>query len=330
MITSLPNTPKDSKNNTSRSSEHYSNVSNGNCESLHIRSNIFKLLDENPLLTPKQLAKQADLPYKEYRNYLTKLRSDWKYYHAKERGSKCSNLHCFKGKLSLEKSLSVGCRATVEGMLSKICVGCSAANCVGCSGYLGWTPSKARNKFLVWHGGLGRVTWFTTGTLLLHVRKPGNLGRAKQLFCDAFGSTGLVTDVKLLIAITDGLVERVGLRGLGLYQKEVHAPYVTNQRLPPMEIRDFEESHGIIIKVGDRSHPNAIEVIAQFPAQTERLIEQTGQIVRKLEAKELENVELKTSLSRLMSALDKAIGEVPSNPQKENLKVVGAPPSYVS
>ena len=31
-----------------------------------------------------------------------------------------------------------------------------------------------------------------------------------------------------------------------------------------MVIRDFEESHGIVIKVGDKTHPNAIEVIASF------------------------------------------------------------------
>jgi hypothetical protein len=165
--------------------------------------------------------------------------------------------------------------------------------------------------FLVWKGKLGRVTWFTTGTVLLHVKKPGNLGKAKQLFCDAFGSTELITDVKLLVAITDGLTEKVGLKSLGVYQKGVHAPYLTNQRLPSMTILDFEESHGITIKVGDRSHPNAVEVIAQFPAQTERLIEQVGSVVKRLEVKELENVELKASLSRLMTALDVALGKVP-------------------
>ena len=46
--------------------------------------------------------------------------------------------------------------------------------------------------------------------------------------------------------------------------KSGHFPYSSGERLPYMVIRDFEESHGIVIKVGDKTHPNAIEVIASF------------------------------------------------------------------
>jgi hypothetical protein len=130
------------------------------------------------------------------------------------------------------------------------------------------------------------------------------------------------------VAIPDGLVEKVGLKSLGLYQKEVHAPYMTNQRLPSMEIRDFEESHGIIIKVGDRSHPNAIEVIAQFPAQTERLIEQTGKLAHQLELTQTENVELKVNLEKIVGLLNKVMDEAPKEPELK--KSVGVTPSYVS
>ena len=315
MTGSLPKTPGQQKNNTSRSPEQYSNTCNGISELTGIRKRIYEKLDENPLSTAKDLAKLLDLPYKQYRNYLTKERSNWKYYHKNERGSKCSSLHNFKGKLKLDYALSSKLRGDVLFALDKrrTLVDCRAGGCGGCGSgcCLGWVLSRARNKFLVWKGKLGRVTWFTTGTVLLHVKKPGNLGRAKQLFCDAFGSTELITDVKMLVAITDGLTEKVGLKSLGVYQKGVHAPYLTNQRLPSMTIFDFEESHGITIKVGDRSHPNAVEVIAQFPAQTERLIEQIGFVVKKLEATELENVELKASLSRFMTAFDAALGKVP-------------------
>ena len=65
-------------------------------------------------------------------------------------------------------------------------------------GGFGWVLSKARNRFLVWKGRLGRVVWFESGTVTLHVKRPGNLGKAKQLFCDAFVNTGLLTDVKVV------------------------------------------------------------------------------------------------------------------------------------
>jgi hypothetical protein len=314
LVASEPSSPKFSKNNTSRLTKQYGNVGIGENEHTGIVQSVYEKLDENPLTTAKDLAKLLDLPYKQYRNYLTKLRSNWKYYHKNERGSKCSNLHCYKGKLVLDRGLSDGCRGVVLRGLEGVCGGCSclkpgSKGCRGCVGFLGWVPSRAKNKFLIWRGRLGRVTWFTTGTVLLHVDKPGNLGKAKQLFCDAFGSSGLVTDVKILVSVTDGLMEKVGLRSLGVYQKAVHAPYLTNQRLPLMTISDFEESHGITIKVGDRSHPNAVEVIAQFPAQTERLIEQVGAVVRKLHVYEAENLDLKASLGKLMSALDLALGK---------------------
>jgi len=208
---------------------------------------------------------------------------------------------------------------------------CSEVLCGGCFGCSGWVLSRARNKFLVWKSGLGRVTWFRTGTVLFHVRKPGSLGKAKQLFCDAFGGTGLVTDVKLLVTIADGIVEKRGLASLGLYQKGVHVPYLTNQRLPSLTINDFAVSHGITIKVGDRSHPNAVEVIAEFPAQTERLIAQTGELIRKLESKEAENVDLKSSLSKLMGVLNDALGkQTPSEPVKDNLVKLGGKSDYVT
>ncbi len=331
MANSPHNTPFQQKNNTSRIPEQYSIVGNGNVEHCTIRAQVYDELDRDPLLTAKRLAKLCDLPYKQYRNYLTKLRSDWKQYHPKQRGSMCSNLHCYKGKLLLARGLSDGCRAVVLGALANICVGCVVRDCRHCVGFRGWVPSRARNKFLVFRGLLGRVTWFRTGTLLLHVKKPGNLGRAKQLFCDAFGSTELITDVKLLVGVTEGIVEKLGLKALGLYQKEVHAPFLTSQRLPQLEIRDFEESHGIVIKVGDRTHPNAVEVIAQFPAQTERLIEQTGRLVKQLESKETENIELKANLGKLMTVLNRALGESPSEPKPEELsKNLGVAPSYVS
>lgn len=218
--------------------EQYCNVGNAGI----IKKQIYLKLDENPLLSPKEIAKLLDLPYKQYRNYITKTRSNWKYYHVNERGSKCSSFHCYKAKTRFDKVLSDGLRGVLV------------------LGVSGWRLSRAKNRFLVWKGKLGRVVWFETGSVRLFVRKPGSLGKAKQLFCDAFVNSGLISDVK----VWSPVVDRVG-------PKSCHFPYPTSQRLPYVYINDFSESHGIIIKVGDRSHPNAIEVIAEFTSKQDEI-----------------------------------------------------------
>jgi hypothetical protein len=51
---------------------------NGNSGS--IRSLVFEKLNENPLQTAKNLCKLLDLPYPQHRNYVAKLRHEWKHY----------------------------------------------------------------------------------------------------------------------------------------------------------------------------------------------------------------------------------------------------------
>jgi len=222
------------------------NSYHSDCVSL--RKQVCNLLDENQLLTAKMLCKLLNLPYKKYKQTITNYRNYWKYNHESERGSKCSSFHCYKAKVRLDKPLSGELRAKLSFGQPGLFVG------------YGWKLSKARNRFLDWRGKLGRVVWFETGSVRLFVKKPGNLGRAKQLFCDAFINTGLLTDVKLF----NPVLERIG-------PKSCHFPYETPMRLPYVKIDDFSESHGITIKVGDRSHPNAIEVIAEFTAKQDEL-----------------------------------------------------------
>lgn len=233
-------------------SEHYCNVGNVG----KIKKDIWKKLSENPLLMPKELAKLLDLPYRQYRNYITKERSNWKYYHENERGSKCSNFHCYKAKVKLDKQLS-------DSLRSRLCYTGGA----GCFVGFGWKLSDARNRFLITHKKLGRVVWYETGSVRLFVKKPGNLGKAKQLFCDAFINTGLITDM----AVFNPLLGKVS-------PKSCHFPYETPMRLPYVVINDFAQSHGITIKVGDRSHPNAIEIIAEFTAKQDEIEEKVSYV----------------------------------------------------
>jgi hypothetical protein len=69
----------------------------------------------------------------------------------------------------------------------------------------------------------------------------------------------LITDVKLL--------ERV-LKGMSF--KGAHYFFETEHRLPKLVIDLFAKSNGVVIKVGDASHPNAVEVVTCYPDWAER------------------------------------------------------------
>ena len=261
---------------TTRDLNSYSKDSTSN----NIRKAIFELLDgdghSDPLLTPKQICKLLDLSYKRYHNYVSKTKWEWKYYYRNERGSKCSSFHCFKAKVKFDDDLSQALRCVVKLDVERGGLG------------FGWVASRARNRFWVWKGRFGRVVWFESGTVTLHVRRPGNLGKAKQLFCDAFVNTGLLTDFKLLNPVLERIRPKSG-----------HFPYSAGERLPYMVIRDFEESHGIVIKVGDRTHPDAVEVIAGF---SEVMDDALGKL-EKLEKNDSRNGEALQKITRVLSKL---------------------------
>jgi hypothetical protein len=106
---------------------------------------------------------------------------------------------------------------------------------------------------------LGRLQWFETGRVNLYVRKPANLGRAYQLVCNGFSFTGLITDVKVL----EGVLAGVWFRG-------AHYVFETKHRLPRLVINLFAKSNGVVIKVGDASHPNSVEIVTCYPDWAER------------------------------------------------------------
>jgi hypothetical protein len=227
-------------------------VGNGSLE-VTIKAAVFRLLDKNPLLTGQPICKLLGLPYKEYRNYVTKLRSQWRTLPKNERGSKCS-IHGWRGWCYLPSGVAVGIRSqAVE---------------------VGWVETRARNRWLLWKDRLGRLQWFETGRVNLYVRKPANLGKAYQLVCNGFSFTGLVTDIKVL----ENVLASVRFKG-------AHYVFSTEQRLPRLTIDLFAKSNGVIIKVGDRSHPHAVEVIACYPdwaERNERLLGQLNDTLKRL------------------------------------------------
>lgn len=224
-----------------------------NSDGESIRQQVFSLLDKNPLLTPKPLCKLLSLSYAKYEHYLRNLRTEWKCHYRNERGSKCSS-HGWRGWCYLPSDLNCRIRSgAVE---------------------VGWAQSKARNRWLLWRDKLGRLQWFETGRVNLYVRKPANLGKAYQLVCNGFSFTGLITDVKVL----ERVLASVRFKG-------AHYVFTTEERLPRLTIDLFARSNGVIIKVGDASHPNGIEVIAYYPdwaERNERLFERLNETLKRL------------------------------------------------
>jgi hypothetical protein len=210
-----------------------SDSKNGYIES--VRQRVFSCLDRNPLLTAKTLCRLLDLPYFQYYRYLNKLKNEWKSYHRNERVSKCS-IHAWRGWCYVPESVD-----RVRALS------------------VGWVCSRARNKWLLWIDQLGRLQWFETGRVNLYVRKPANLGRAYQLVCNGFSFTGLITDVKVL----EGILAHVRF-------KAAHYVFETEHRLPKLVIDLFAKSNGVIIKIGDASHPNAVEFVTCYPDWAER------------------------------------------------------------
>jgi len=67
--------------------------------------------------------------------------------------------------------------------------------------------------------------------------------------------------------------------------KGAHYVFATGQRLPRLTIDLFAKSNGVIIKVGDRSHPHAVEVISCYPdwaERNERLFERLNETLKRL------------------------------------------------
>lgn len=95
----------------------------------------------------------------------------------------------------------------------------------------------------------------------MYVRKPAHLGKAAQLFADGFFNTGLQTSIDVFEQVRKSLKFKLA---------HFVFPSPDGQRLPKMDIKLFYESNGIEIKIGDRSHPNSVEVIAGYMNWAER------------------------------------------------------------
>jgi hypothetical protein len=124
---------------------------------------------------------------------------------------------------------------------------------------IGWRRTRSRNRWLLWRDRLGRLHWFETGRVNFWVRAPASLGRVKQLLCNAFSFTGLIFENRHMAEVLDSA-----------RFKGAHDVFAVEQRLPYMRIDKYAKSNGVVIKLGDRTHPNAVEVEFCYPDWAER------------------------------------------------------------
>lgn len=227
------------------------------CYGVSLRQRVFRELDQNSLLAPSALRSILKLDGKNCLQLLANYKTQWRHNHRDERGSKCS-LHGWRGWCYLPRELGAAAPSVTRTKAVDV----------------GWVRSRARNRWLLWKERLGRLQWFETGRVNVYVRKPANLGRAYQLICNAFSFTGLVTDIKVLGQVLSGL-----------RFKGAHYVFPVGQRLPKLTIDLFQKSSGIVIKVGDDTHPDSLEVLATYPdwaERNERLLEQMNDVLKRL------------------------------------------------
>lgn len=216
-----------------------------------IRQLVFSLLDENQYYSTREICELSNLPYRKYRKYIWVLRHEWKTNRENEQRLQCS-IHGWRGWFFVPAGLDSG--LAVER---------------------GWVQTKAKNRWLLWKEPRGRLKWFRTNRVDVWVRKPFSMAKLYQLIANAFLATDLINDARVLEEIQKSVKE-----------KEAHVVIDVGQRLPRLKIRDFEKSHGFIVRLGDSSHPHAVEVELPLPAWAKRIERQVAELkalVKRLE-----------------------------------------------
>jgi hypothetical protein len=207
-----------------------------------LRHCVFKLLDKNPLLKPKQICELLKESYHERGEVVTQYKKQWKKEYKNQRGLNRScpdDVHnaFYKGRLE-------GVR-DVLGKLPKL---------VGVSN---WRPTKAKNHYWVFKSNLGRIRFFENGTVELWVRKPASDGKCMQLFSHAFTWTKLIDSISQVEEFQKTLM------------RKMHAVFDYGQRVPYMKVTAFQGTHKFTYVSGDKSHPTCGEFMFEYHAEVE-------------------------------------------------------------
>jgi hypothetical protein len=219
-----------------------------------LRHRVFKLLDKNPLLKPKQICELLGETYAKRGEVVTQYKKQWKKEYKSQRGlirSYPDELHhvFYKGKLPSE---------VVKAILQIMTLNLPNA-------YEGWKRSRAKNRYWIFRNKLGRIRFFENGTVELWIRKPASAGKAKGLFTQAFVWTRLIDSIQVCDDFYKTLMRRF------------HATFDYGKRVGYMRITAFKETHGFEFVSGDKTHPTSAEFMFEYHAEVDsarRLFEQ--------------------------------------------------------
>ena len=203
---------------------------------LTLKTRVYALLTQNPNLMPLQICEKLRISYKHHGGSVRHLRCSWKRDTENKHGSKCS-IHAWRGWSYIPAGGPKPDRAVAP-----------------------WIQSTARNKWLFFKNGLGRVQWFHTGRINIYARAPVEPGRIIQLLAQAFTWTEIITDLKVFRQ----LVADVRFKG-------AHYVIPLGFRAPrPIVVDLFGPSNGVVVKISDRSHRDGLELQVHYPDWAER------------------------------------------------------------
>jgi hypothetical protein len=221
-----------------------------------LREKVEKILNKNPLISARYICQILGIPYKHNRQKIYNIKNRWKS-NIKYEGGSNPSFHGWYGWNYIpevyKEVLDLKRQEVRERLVS-----------------VGWKESKAKNKWLYWSERLGRIQWYQTGRLRIYCRKPSEKtlnARVKQLMANAFFATHVISNWEVMEQLM--AVKHYGL----------HVAYETGQRQPMMTVTEFKDSNGIIIKLGDKSHPSSLEVISLYPdwhLQTMKALDKLG------------------------------------------------------
>ncbi len=139
----------------------------------------------------------------------------------------------------------------------------------------GWEPSKNTNRALIWKRDvrcLGRIEWWESGKVRAHLNPPQTYAKFERLLCNSFFESGLIANSDIFRLFAQSF------RNAG-----ATLVYDYPIRLPYRVIRTFEKSYGVVIKTGDDSHPNGLEIDWAIPEWAEKLEQFLGVNIVNLE-----------------------------------------------
>jgi len=205
-----------------------------------LKARAYQYFREHPRATGrldhKKVAHELGLDYDTEKQYLYNLAHDFKANLKSSQGLKGLNRHHWHGWIYALKSMSR--EAAVAA---------------------GWIRTAARNRYVCWKDGLGRLEWHESGRIKVWVKKPVSEGKKLQLLANGFCKTFLISDMKEFIEWARTL-----------RMKGVHCAVDTGYQMPYLKVDLFKETNGFVLTLGDKTHPTCAELLINYPDWQEK------------------------------------------------------------